>query len=117
MDSIVFDKTGTLTVGRPEVTDIRPVLLSGVSQSDLLSLAAALERESTHPHCECNQCSSLLQRWARHIFLILNVPWIGNLPRPPVCQVCLMCKTYVLTPIGIERRKLVMRVQSRHCLL
>ena len=49
MDSIVFDKTGTLTMGRPEVTDIRPVPLSGVSQSDLLSLAAALERESTHP--------------------------------------------------------------------
>ena len=49
VDSIVFDKTGTLTVGRPEVTDIRPAPLLGVSQSDLLSLAAALERESTHP--------------------------------------------------------------------
>ncbi|WP_156640138.1 heavy metal translocating P-type ATPase [Bosea sp. PAMC 26642] len=44
--SIAFDKTGTLTWGRPVVTDIVP--LDGDARS-LLSLAAAVERESSHP--------------------------------------------------------------------
>lgn len=44
--SIAFDKTGTLTWGRPVVTDIVP--LDGDARG-LLSLAAAVERESSHP--------------------------------------------------------------------
>ena len=49
VDSVVFDKTGTLTVGRPAVTDIRLLPSSGIDSAELLSIAAALERESTHP--------------------------------------------------------------------
>ncbi|CAL5219715.1 g1607 [Coccomyxa viridis] len=49
VDSVVFDKTGTLTVGRPAVTDICPLPSLGTNSAELLSLAAALERESTHP--------------------------------------------------------------------
>lgn len=45
--TVVFDKTGTLTLGRPEVTDVIP--LSGVSQEEVLKLAAAVERFSEHP--------------------------------------------------------------------
>ena len=41
-----FDKTGTLTEGRPKVTDIVPV---GLSEQDVLSVAAALEAGSSHP--------------------------------------------------------------------
>ncbi len=44
--TVVLDKTGTLTKGEPEVTDYLPV---GVDDPVLLSLAAAVERESEHP--------------------------------------------------------------------
>lgn len=45
--AIALDKTGTLTTGRPEVTDI--LALTGVDARELLSLAAAVERQSAHP--------------------------------------------------------------------
>lgn len=45
--SIAFDKTGTLTHGRPAVVAIDA--FEGVSEVELLSLAAAVERESEHP--------------------------------------------------------------------
>jgi Cu+-exporting ATPase len=44
--TIVFDKTGTLTKGRPEVTD---VIAQGLSQDEVLSLAASAEKGSEHP--------------------------------------------------------------------
>ncbi|MBB3999810.1 heavy metal translocating P-type ATPase [Aureimonas pseudogalii] len=44
--AIAFDKTGTLTAGRPVVTDIVAVSRSA---AQVLSLAAALERGSSHP--------------------------------------------------------------------
>ena len=46
IDTVVLDKTGTLTQGRPAVTDVIPV---GISQRELLTLAAALEKQSEHP--------------------------------------------------------------------
>ncbi len=46
IDTVVMDKTGTLTKGEPEVTD---VLADGLDEHRLLSLAAAVERESEHP--------------------------------------------------------------------
>lgn len=45
--SIAFDKTGTLTEGRPVVRETH--VLPGVSETDLLGRAAAIERQSTHP--------------------------------------------------------------------
>lgn len=47
VDTLVVDKTGTLTEGQPKVTEI--VAVSGVSEAELLRLAAALERPSEHP--------------------------------------------------------------------
>lgn len=44
---VAFDKTGTLTIGKPRVTAIHPA--SGVSESELLALAAAVEQGATHP--------------------------------------------------------------------
>jgi P-type Cu+ transporter len=44
---LVLDKTGTLTLGRPQLTDIRPV--STADESFLLQFAASLERASEHP--------------------------------------------------------------------
>ena len=45
----VFDKTGTLTRGRPEVTDI---FSAGMNEDTLLSLVAAVEKNSRHPFAE-----------------------------------------------------------------
>ena len=47
VDAIVLDKTGTITEGRPAVTDILPA--GGLSEEELLTLAAGLERPSEHP--------------------------------------------------------------------
>ncbi len=44
---VALDKTGTITRGEPKVTDILPA--EGVSETELLTLAAALERKSEHP--------------------------------------------------------------------
>ena len=46
---VVIDKTGTLTKGEPEVTQ---VFTDGVTEKDLLALAAAVERDSEHPLAE-----------------------------------------------------------------
>ncbi|ORE90755.1 heavy metal translocating P-type ATPase [Aurantimonas sp. 22II-16-19i] len=50
VDTLIVDKTGTLTMGKPKLTDI--VALGNVTDTDLLSLAAALERGSEHPLAE-----------------------------------------------------------------
>jgi len=47
VDTLLVDKTGTLTEGRPRVTAVKP--LAGETETDLLRIAAALERQSEHP--------------------------------------------------------------------
>src|ERR1017187_1428820 len=50
VDTIVFDKTGTLTEGKPRVVAISTAGISpGISEDELLRLAASLERASEHP--------------------------------------------------------------------
>ncbi|MGP9768433.1 heavy metal translocating P-type ATPase [Halomonas sp. AOP13-D3-9] len=44
---VALDKTGTLTAGKPTVTDIESV--DGVSDDEIVRLAAALEQGSSHP--------------------------------------------------------------------
>jgi Cu+-exporting ATPase len=47
VDTLVIDKTGTLTEGRPSVTAVRPA--PGWDKTEILRLAASLERGSEHP--------------------------------------------------------------------
>jgi P-type Cu+ transporter len=47
VDTVVVDKTGTLTEGKPRVTEL--ILTEGIAESELLRLAASLERGSEHP--------------------------------------------------------------------
>lgn len=47
IDTVVVDKTGTLTQGRPSVVEVLPA--EGVSEAELLGLAAAVEEGSEHP--------------------------------------------------------------------
>ena len=44
---VALDKTGTITSGEPKVTDLLPA--DGVTEQELLTLAAALEQKSEHP--------------------------------------------------------------------
>ncbi|MBQ9598846.1 MAG: copper-translocating P-type ATPase, partial [Clostridia bacterium] len=46
IDTVVLDKTGTITEGKPSVTDIAP---NGISETELLTLAASIEALSEHP--------------------------------------------------------------------
>jgi len=49
VDTLVVDKTGTLTEGKPQVGNIESFEASGLSNDELLSLAASLEHSSEHP--------------------------------------------------------------------
>jgi Cu+-exporting ATPase len=47
VDTLVIDKTGTLTQGKPKVTAVVPA--DGFDETQVLQLAASLERGSEHP--------------------------------------------------------------------
>jgi P-type Cu+ transporter len=47
VDTLVVDKTGTLTEGRPSLTAIKAT--AGITEDELLRLAASVERASEHP--------------------------------------------------------------------
>ena len=47
VDTVVLDKTGTITLGQLELTNVIP--LNGATESDVLRLVAAAERDSEHP--------------------------------------------------------------------
>jgi Cu2+-exporting ATPase len=47
IQTLVLDKTGTLTVGKPTVTEVKPV--AGATEADLLGRAASVSALSTHP--------------------------------------------------------------------
>ncbi|WCK17156.1 copper-translocating P-type ATPase (plasmid) [Agrobacterium tumefaciens] len=47
VDTLVVDKTGTLTEGKPKVTSMAAI--NGLTETELLRLAATLERASEHP--------------------------------------------------------------------
>jgi len=46
IDVAAFDKTGTITEGKPEVDD---VIAYGISENELITLAASVEQNSNHP--------------------------------------------------------------------
>jgi P-type Cu+ transporter len=60
VDTVVLDKTGTITAGRPEVTEfvlaprnnIKTGVNSDTSETQVLRIAAAIERASEHPLAE-----------------------------------------------------------------
>lgn len=50
VDTVIFDKTGTLTEGKPALTDLMPA--AGISETELLHLAASADQPSQHPLAE-----------------------------------------------------------------
>ncbi|TSD06225.1 MAG: Cu2+-exporting ATPase [Parcubacteria group bacterium Greene0714_7] len=47
VDTVIVDKTGTITVGKPTLVDIQN--LSSVTDDELVSILASLEKKSEHP--------------------------------------------------------------------
>ena len=47
--TVIFDKTGTLTSGKPEIKQVMAVPECGITGKELLEIAAAAEKNSTHP--------------------------------------------------------------------
>lgn len=47
INTVVLDKTGTITEGKPKVTDI--ILCDGITEKELLTIAASIEKPSEHP--------------------------------------------------------------------
>lgn len=47
IDTVIFDKTGTITEGKPKVTDI--ISEEGITEEELLKIAASAEVGSEHP--------------------------------------------------------------------
>ncbi len=52
LDTLAFDKTGTLTAGKPHIASFETVANPALPSNELLALAAAIERSSTHPLAE-----------------------------------------------------------------
>jgi len=50
VDTLIVDKTGTLTLGAPKLTDV--LTFKGFDESNILKMAASLERGSEHPLAE-----------------------------------------------------------------
>jgi Cu+-exporting ATPase len=47
VDTLVVDKTGTLTIGKPKLTGVVPT--DGIEETELLKIAASLEKSGEHP--------------------------------------------------------------------
>ena len=56
----LLDKTGTLTLGRPEIREI--VALDGLTEDEVLTLAAAAERYSEHPLARAVRAAAHVRR-------------------------------------------------------
>lgn len=52
LDTLALDKTGTLTEGKPRIAHFATIAHPSLPPEDLLALAAAVERTSTHPLAE-----------------------------------------------------------------
>lgn len=47
VDTVIVDKTGTITIGKPTLVDIQN--LSDLSDGEIVSILASLEKKSEHP--------------------------------------------------------------------
>jgi len=57
VDRVVFDKTGTLTSGQPEVVAVAAA--AGVTEAEVVALAAAVEWASSHPFAQAIRAEAM----------------------------------------------------------
>ena len=75
IDTVVLDKTGTLTTGKPAVTDLIP---NGISEKELLRVAASLEKQSEHPFAK-----AILKKAGKMV--LLEIADFETIPGRGVC--------------------------------
>jgi P-type Cu2+ transporter len=92
IDTVVFDKTGTLTVGKPIVTDCRSYQF-GLSETELLQLAATVESGTQHPLAIAIQQHAELELLPAQDFL--TAPGLGVSATIEGRQVCLGTAAWV----------------------
>src|SRR4030081_1384156 len=63
LDIVIFDKTGTLTRGAPAVSDVAAA--PGITEGDLMALAAAVESNSEHPLAQAIVAEAKRRRWGQ----------------------------------------------------
>ncbi|HEX2992317.1 MAG TPA: cation-translocating P-type ATPase [Anaerolineales bacterium] len=72
-DVLLVDKTGTLTLGQPRITDV--ISLNGLTEEQVVALAASAERYSEHPMAEAIR----REAQARNIDLT-ETEWFESIP-------------------------------------
>ncbi len=72
-DVLLVDKTGTLTLGQPRITDV--ISLNGLTEEQVVALAASTERYSEHPMAEAIR----REAQARNIDLT-ETEWFESIP-------------------------------------
>ncbi len=86
VNAIAFDKTGTLTRGRAELTDILP--LDALPEVELLALAAAVERGSSHPLAKAICAEAQARECVEHeAHDVEQIPGQGVMARVNGCKV------------------------------
>ena len=104
IDTLVVDKTGTLTEGKPKVVSI--VAAAGFQESEILRLAASVERASEHPLADA------IVRAARERDLDLgkvdefNSPTGKGATGKVEGKTVLLGNSNFLTSLGVETRSL-----------
>jgi Cu+-exporting ATPase len=95
IDTICMDKTGTLTEGRPEIATITLAADTRFPVSELLTIASAAERLSTHPLAQA------VVTYAEKTSHTVDAPTITNLRNLPgaglTCTITLNGNTHTLS--------------------
>ena len=78
VDTVVFDKTGTVTTGIMQLVDV--VCADGVTRSELLSFAGALEHASEHPVAKAIATAARAERGTlQAVTDFENLPGMGTI--------------------------------------
>ena len=78
VDTVVFDKTGTVTTGMMQLVDV--VCADGVTRSELLSFAGALEHASEHPVAKAIATAARSERGTlQSVTDFENLPGMGTI--------------------------------------
>ena len=106
---VALDKTGTITCGEPTVTDLLPAV--GVTETELLTLAAALEGRSEHPLARAVLAYAEESSWSCPLLPILPPCRATALPpswraRRSLAATLLLLAQRSLSPLRCKRRLL-----------
>jgi len=104
VDTLVIDKTGTLTEGKPKVISIVPA--AGFEESDILRLAASVERSSEHPLADAIVRAAKERNLSLSNVEDFNSPTGKGVTGKVAGEVVLLGNAAYLNSVGIETQAL-----------